>query len=376
MSHFKKNITLKHLLIGEEKQIGLQFHPDKVIQALVKSLPGVKWSNKYGMVYLKNTKANLNAIFAAFKGVAWINCNYFFPNRPIRHNNAPPSIESYRKRKLPAGYRACPEEYFQKLELRKYALNTAKTYIAMFEKFINHYKDMDLIALDENEIRKYLQYLVHQNKSDSYLNQAINSIKFYYEVVLEMPSRFYSIERPIKREKLPDVISEEEAKAMIAATENLKHKCIISILYSGGLRRNELLNLEIKDIDSKRMLIHVKNGKGGKDRFTLLNNVVLADLRKYYIKEKPVKFLFEGSEGVPYSASSVKKIVDKAASLVEIKKKVTPHTLRHSFATHLLEAGTDLRHIQVLLGHNSSKTTEIYTHVAIKSFKNIKKLLD
>ena len=376
MSHFKKNITLNHLLIGEEKQIGLQFHPDKVIQALVKSLSGVKWSNKYGMAYLKNTKANLNAIFKAFKGVAWINCSNFFPNRPIRQNQSPPAIDSYRKRKLPADYRACPEEYFQKLELRKYALTTAKTYIAMFEKFINHYKGIDLIALDENEIRKYLQYLVQQNKSDSYLNQAINSIKFYYEVVLEMPSRFYSIERPIKREKLPDVISEEEAKAMIAVTDNLKHKCIISILYSGGLRRNELLNLKINDIDSKRMLIHVKNGKGGKDRFTLLSNAVLTNLRKYYIKEKPGKFLFEGSKGVPYSASSVKKIVDKAALLVGIKKRVTPHTLRHSFATHLLEAGTDLRHIQVLLGHNSSKTTEIYTHVAIKSFRNIKKLLD
>ena len=125
--------------------------------------------------------------------MAWINCNYFFPNRPIRQNDAPPAIDSYRKRKLLAGYRACPEEYFQKLELRKYALTTAKTYIAMFEKFINHYTGMDLIALDENEIRKYLQYLVHQNKSDSYLNQAINSIKFYYEGVLEVPLRFYSI---------------------------------------------------------------------------------------------------------------------------------------------------------------------------------------
>ncbi|WP_308428716.1 tyrosine-type recombinase/integrase [Echinicola pacifica] len=172
------------------------------------------------------------------------------------------------------------------------------------------------------------------------------------------------------------MISVEEAKAMIVATENLKHKCIISILYSGGLRRNELLNLKIKDIDSKRMLIHVKNGKGEKDKFTLLNNAVLTNLIKYYTKEKPVKLLFEGSKGVPYSVSSVKKIVDKAASLVEIKKKVTPHTLRHSFATHLLEAGTDLRHIQVLLGHNSSKTSEIYTDVPKKSFKNIRKLLD
>ena len=175
---------------------------------------------------------------------------------------------------------------------------------------------------------------------------------------------------------MPDVVSEEEAKAMIAATDNLKHKCIISILYSGGLRRNELINLKITDIDSERMVIHIRNGKGGKDRITLLSNSVLSDLRKYYIKIKPVKFLFEGSKGGHYSSSSVKKIVDKAALLAGIKKKVTPHTLRHSFATHLLEAGTDLRHIQVLLGHNSSKTTGIYTHVAIKSFKNIKKLLD
>ena len=206
---------------------------------------------------------------------------------------------------------------------------------------------MDLIALDENEIRNYLQYLIKQNKSDSYLNQAINSIKFYYEVVLEMPSRFYSIERPIKRERLPDVISEAEAKAMIAATHNLKHKCILSILDSGGLRRNELLNQKITAIDSERMVIHIKNGKGGKDRITLLSSSVLTDLRKYYIKEKPREYLFEGAKGGCYSSSSVKKIVDKAALLVGIRKKVKPHTLRHSFATHLLEAGTDLRHIQL-----------------------------
>ena len=164
--------------------------------------------------------------------------------------------------------------------------------------------------------------------------------------------------------------------AMISSTQNIKHRCIISILYSGGLRRNELLNLKITAIDSERMVIHIKNGKGGKDRITLLSSSVLTDLRKYYIKEKPREYLFEGAKGGCYSSSSVKKIVDKAALLVGIRKKVKPHTLRHSFATHLLEAGTDLRHIQVLLGHNSSKSTEIYTHVAIKSFKNSRKLLD
>nr|WP_221408158.1 site-specific tyrosine recombinase/integron integrase [Fulvivirga imtechensis] len=325
---------------------------------------------------MKNTKTNLDAIFSIFKGVAWVNCSYFFPNKPIQRNEAPPDIESYRKRKLKDGYRACPEAYFQKLEVRKYALNTARTYIAMFEKFINYYNERDLIDIGEDEIRKYLQHLIREKRSDSYLNQTINSIKFYYEVVLQMPSRFYDIERPMKREKLPEVISKEDVKAMIASVYNIKHRCILALLYSAGLRRSELINLKITDIDSKRQLISVRNGKGGKDRFTLLSASILSDLRNYYKMYKPKEFLFEGATGGTYSSTSIVRIVDRAAKKAGIRRKVTPHMLRHSFATHLLEAGTDLRHIQVLLGHNSSKTTEIYTHVAINSFKNIKNLLD
>lgn len=359
-----------------DKQIGLQFYPDKVIQALVKELSCPKWSEEYNLVYIKNTKGNLNAIFRTFKGVAWVNCNYFFTNRPVHEHALPLDIDSYRKRNVKPGYRVCPEEYLQKLELRKYSLNTAKAYIAMFERFINYYKEAELLALNENQIRNYLQYLVQEKRSDSYINQAINSIKFYYEVVLGMPSRFYTIERPIKKERLPEVISAEDAKAMIAATGNIKHRCILSLLYSAGLRRNELIHLKLTDIDSKRMLITVKNGKGGKDRVTVLSPTILSDLRDYYKAYKPVKFLFEGAKGGTYSATSILRIVAKAAGKAGIKRKVTPHMLRHSFATHLLEAGTDLRHIQVLLGHNSSKTTEIYTHVAINSFKNIKTLLD
>src|SRR5690554_2897293 len=188
----------------------------------------------------------------------------------------------------------------------------------------------------------------------------INSIKFYYEVVKGMPNRFYSIERPRKKEALPKVISLEEVKGIILKTNNIKHKCIVSLLYSAGLRRSELLNLKLQDIDSKRMSILVKNSKGGKDRVTLLNENVLKDLRKYYKKWKPKKYLFEGKEGTQYSASSVLNIIKKAAKKAGIKKNVSPHILRHSFATHLLENGTDLLYIQELLGHSSSKTTEIY----------------
>lgn len=371
-----KNITLKHLLIDGQRCIGLKFYPDKVIHALVKQLPSPKWSDEFSMTYLPNNPVCLSAIMRTFRGVAWLNGQHFFDNalRPL--NEKSPDIEHYRKRKLTNGYITCPEEYLQKLEIRKYSLNTARSYIAHFEKFINHYKSMELLDLSENEIKGYISFLVKNGLSDSYVNQSINSIKFYYEVVLGMPNRFYSIERPMKTEKLPEVLSKEKVLQMIKCTRNLKHRCIIKLLYSAGLRRAELINLKITDIDSDRMLIKVTQGKGKKDRFTTLSHTLLIDLRKYYRMYKPKTFLFEGPHGTEYSATSIRKIVSRAALSAGIRKKVTPHMLRHSFATHLLEAGVDLRHIQILLGHNSSKTTEIYTHVAVNSLKTIKNLLD
>ena len=191
-----------------------------------------------------------------------------------------------------------------------------------------------------------------------------------------MPNRFYAIERPRKKERLPEVLSKEEIITIIEHTNNLKHRCIISLLYSAGLRRGELLRLKLTDVDSKRMLIRVENGKGGKDRYTLLSKTLLQDLRKYYQVWKPTEYLFEGAGGGPYSGRSVGQLLTKAAKKAGINRKVTPHMLRHSFATHLLEQGTDLRYIQSLLGHSSSKTTEIYTHVAVNRFKSIKNLLD
>ncbi|MGL1888034.1 MAG: site-specific integrase [Reichenbachiella sp.] len=373
----KKQITLKHLLIEGKKMIGLKFYPNKVIQALIKELPEVKWSNTYEMPFIINNSTNLDLVFKQFKGVAWVNCSSFFTNRPIKQSNTLLSVDSYRKRKPQPNWKYCPEEYFQKLELRRYALNTARTYISLFEKFINHYPiNDDVINLDENDIRKYISTLVQQGKSDSFINQTINAIKFYYEVVHEMPNRFYAIERPIKRETLPKVLSKIEILELIKHTNNIKHRCIISLLYSAGLRRGELLNLKPIDIESERMMIKVRDAKGGKDRYTLLSNTILADLRLYFAKHQPQTYLFEGLPNQQYSATSVVKIIKRAAEFAGIKKNVTPHMLRHSFATHLLESGTDLRFIQILLGHNSSKTTEIYTHVANSCFMNIKNPLD
>jgi len=373
----QRMISLKHVYHENEKFIGLKFYPDKVIQALVKKLECPRWHDESGCVIIRNKKANLDAIFRTFRGIAWINCQYFFQDQPVNKHSPVLSVDDIRKRQVKNGYRKCPEAYLQKMEIRRYSLNTAKTYVSCFEAFINHFKDVgDLMAISEIEIKAYLQLLVQRKLSDSYINQAINSIKFYYEVVKEMPNRFYHIERPFKAEKLPEVLGKETILAMISNTPSLKHKCIISLLYSAGLRRSELINLKIADIDSSRMVLNIKQGKGKKDRITLLGASMLEDLRAYYRKFRPKNYLFEGVHGSPYSATSIQKVIKRAARKSNVKKTVTPHMLRHSFATHLLEAGTDLRYVQVLLGHNSTRTTEIYTHVAVNNIKSIKNLLD
>ncbi|UWX56253.1 site-specific integrase [Maribacter litopenaei] len=370
-----RNITLRHLLIGGKKHIGLQFKSDKVVQALVEKLPEVYWNDEFGMYHIPNNKRNLGIIFNTFRGEVWVNGNYFFENGQELNEDRPKNVSWYRTRKLQKDFKRCPDEYLDKLELRRYAENTVKTYVHQFEAFINHYREIRPDAITENEIRLYLQKLSREGRSSSYLNQAVNSIKFYYEVVLGMPNRFYDIERPIKQKQLPRVLSKEEVLNLIGNTNNLKHRCIVSLLYSAGLRRSELLDLRPADIDSKRMLITIKGAKGNKDRMTVLSPTLLKDLRAYYKEYRPKNFLFEGPGQKAYSASSVLKIISMAALRAGIRKKVTPHMLRHSFATHLLEDGTDIRYIQLLLGHSSTKTTEIYTHVAETSFTNIKDLL-
>ncbi|MDT7827649.1 tyrosine-type recombinase/integrase [Pricia sp. S334] len=371
-----KSITLYHLMINDCKMIGIKFSPDSLIQSLIKGLPNVKWSKKHNMAYIPNTKGNLGIVFNTFKGHVWINYNRFLTNRPVKAGSQRSDVAWFRKRKPVPGHRQCPEEYLLKLELKRYSDSTVKTYVSFFEMFINHYRDKDLLAINESDVRKYLQHLIKRSVSRSYLNQAINAIKFYYEVVMGMPNRFYEIERPRKESKLPKVISKKEILSIIGHTNNIKHRCIIELLYGSGLRRSELVNLKLGDIDSERMLVRVENSKGGKDRQTLLSKTALLNLRTYYREWQPKHYLFEGQKGQKYSGESVLKVVKNAAKKAGIRIRVTPHVLRHSFATHLLESGVDLRRIQVLLGHGSSKTTEIYTHVATNTFENIKNPLD
>ena len=276
-----------------------------------------------------------------------------------------------------ANYRKCPQAMLDLLTAKRYSSSTIRTYKSMFEEFINFYPQHRPEEITEKEILVFLRYLVEERQvSISYQNQSINAIKFYYEQVLGGKRRFYFIERPVKERKLPVVLSEQEVGRILGSLDNLKHKCLLMLIYSAGLRISEALNLKPKDLDSKRMQVRVRNAKGKKDRVSLLSKSILPILRSYYQLYEPKEYLFEGADGGKYSARSAQNVFKKACKRARIQKRATLHTLRHSFATHLLEKGTDLRYIQTLLGHGSSRTTEIYTHVSTKALKDIESPLD
>ncbi|MCI5223401.1 MAG: integrase [Candidatus Electrothrix sp. AR4] len=263
------------------------------------------------------------------------------------------------------------------MRLRRYSQNTINTYTSALARFLAFHADKKPEEIKPEQIRTYILYLVEKAKvSGSYQNQAVNAIRLWFEGVLGQTLDPVVIPRPKREKKLPDVLSEEEVALIFQQVKNLKHKALLYLIYSGGLRRSEVLNLKPADIDSARNCIIIRGGKGKKDRITLLSQKALELLREYYRQYQPKEYLFEGAYGGRYSTTSLRKIFQRALAKSGVRKKVTLHSLRHSFATHLLERGTDLRYIQSLLGHSSSKTTEIYTHVTSKGFENLKSPLD
>ena len=270
-----------------------------------------------------------------------------------------------------------PQSFTDGLKRLRYSEATQENYHSQFKLFLSFLYPKTAEEMTQEDIHAYLLFLVNEKKvSLSTQNQAINSIKFFLEKVLRRDRSTYYVERPRAEQKLPTVMSEQEMLRLVAATANLKHRCIMFVLYSAGLRMNEVLNLKITDLDKDRGLINVFGGKGNKDRVTLLSKVAYKLIQQYCEIYKPKTWLFEGPDQKPYSARSVNAIIKRCARKAGIEKNISAHTLRHSFATHLLEHGTDLRYIQKLLGHESSKTTERYAHVTKKGLDQIVSPLD
>ncbi|WPR76528.1 site-specific integrase [Algoriphagus sp. NG3] len=368
----KKNEVLAIQTRNKRIKLIFGYHADFIKH--IKTIPYASWDSKnkwwsipYSEQFLEEVKAN----------AARLELNFTLEMEPPKK---PGAVRL--KPKQVSFYKTCPTAYKEKLTALRYSPNTAKSYIPLFEEFINYFPKEDLDSLDDRHVMEFSRYLVTERKvSSSYQNQAINAIKFYFEKVLGGKRKLYFVERPRKEQTLPTVCSVEEIQQILSRIRNIKHKAILSLIYSAGLRISELVELPIHAIDSDRMQIHIKNAKGKKDRYTILSKKILELLRAYFIKEKPHYWLFEGigstkENPVQYSTRSIQSILDKALKQTGITKHVTVHTLRHSFATHLLENGTDLRYIQSLLGHSNSKTTEVYTHITTKGFNQIISPLD
>jgi len=259
----------------------------------------------------------------------------------------------------------------------RYSERTISSYIKTLQIFLSFYKNKRIEEITNDDVLEFNRaYIFKHQLSASYQSQFINALKLFYGLIAEKKMVIDKMVRPQKPFQLPKVISEEEVSVIISATGNIKHRTMLSLMYSAGLRRGELLNMKLADIDSKRMMISIRQAKGARDRMVPLSPVVLEMLREYYLQYKPKEYLFEGQYGGRYGERSLELVLKKVVADAGIQKKINLHMLRHSYATHLMEAGTNLRFIQELLGHKSPKTTQIYTHVSSQALSKVISPLD
>lgn len=267
--------------------------------------------------------------------------------------------------------------YVEKLEMKAYSNNTIRTYTSEFLHLLQLIGNKNVNELNSKKLKDYFLYCVNElEMKERKINGKINAIKFYFEKVLHQPKMFFDIPRPKKPLTLPKMLSKTDIKKLFNVVTNQKHLLALQLSYGMGLRVSEVVALKITNIDSKRMQVHIQNAKGKKDRYVNLPHTILDLLREYYKTYLPKYWLFEGQYGGHYSARSIQAVFKRAMKKAGINKKVGVHGLRHSYATHLLESGADLRFIQELLGHNSITTTQLYTHVSNSSIKNIRSPLD
>jgi integrase/recombinase XerD len=326
------------------KRIAVYFEKNAEWIARIKEIDGARWSQSLVAWHLPDTEEN----------------RVRFKIPPVSYSF--PSTEGMEQ----------IEKFKQWLRSKRYSESTITTYSEALKSFLVFYRDKAVADINNEDVIVYNnEHILKNNLSASYQNQVTNAIKLFFQTIRETKMLVDKIHRPKNAKTLPNVLSKEEAFRLIDLTTNLKHKTLLALIYSSGLRISEAINMKITDIDRQRMLIHVKNAKGKKDRYTLLSTKVLGLLKEYYAIYKPKTYLFEGQYGEQYSSRSAQAVLQQSAKKAGITKQISLHTLRHSFATHLLENGTDLRYIQDLLGHSSPKTTMIYTHVSSTSLKNI-----
>jgi integrase/recombinase XerD len=357
----KPRIKLASALREGREYVEVKFGDNDAIRLALSKEKDVLFAD--GNAYLPRKGFDLSGFFERYVGTAFIDYSALRGMFPKESGNRSPAI---------------PPGYAETLRQLRYSPHTIRAYTSYFGEFQRHFAGRDLRYIRPAEINAYIVHLIDtRDISSCQQNLRINAIKFYYEKVLGKARQCYEIKRAKREKTLPDVLSKAEIKAILAVTEtDIRMYCMFSLLYSAGLRISELLALKPDDINVSRMLIRVRQGKGSKDRYTLLSKPLVARLSRYRREYKPQEWMFERHKGEPFTESIVSKQLKEAAKEAGITKRVYPHLLRHSFATHLIEQGTDLKIVKELLGHKQLKTTEQYVHIADTFKSSIRTPLD
>lgn len=362
-------IHIKEGVHRNKKQLFLNFEYDSKLIYLLKNSGDASWSQTHNSWYIAKSEKILNAVKQELEplGIRLIESNeYIGPN---------PADDSKEKKlaKLEPDKEQKVIQFMQWMRSKRYSESTIGTYTDALGIFLRFYSSKQVSEISNTDLIVFNnEYILTKKLSASFQNQVVNAIKLFFKTVENKNIDIASVHRPKREKLLPNVLSKEEVKLILSASSNIKHRAMLSLIYSCGLRCGELLNLTPLDIDSKRGLVIIRRAKGKKDRIVPLSIKILELLREYYKTAHPVNWLFEGqTKGNKYDERSLQNVLKQSLVKARINKPATLHWLRHSYATHLLENGTDLRYIQELLGHSRSTTTEIYTHVSNKQLQRI-----
>lgn len=371
MSTLKNTDKTKKVILDATTHRGvyvvlIKFRFDNELAALVRKLPTAKWSNSNKAWTVPYSVEVLHQLKELFAPVCEIDA-VILKQKVSAYRNDP------KNKTLNADMTDKIEKYKQWLQSKRYSQSTIGAYTDALRIFLKFFHDKNVSEINNDDIITFNNdYILKNGLSSSFQNQIVNAIKLFFKTVENKTIIIESIHRPKREKLLPNVLSKEEIKLILEAPAYLKHKAMLSLIYSCGLRCGELLRLKPEHIDAKRNILIIKQAKGKKDRIAPLSDKTIKLLRDYFKVFKPKMYLFEGKkEGNPYNERSLQNVLKQSVFKAGIKKPVTLHWLRHSYATHLLENGTDLRYIQEILGHSHSTTTEIYTHVSTRSLQKI-----
>mgnify|MGYP006321754205 CR=1 FL=1 len=367
-----KTLTLDTTKHREAQVVLLKFPKDKVLDEAIKKIKGARWTMTHTCWQVTYSVSAINQIKTIFDPICKIDATLL--KEKIVSKKVNPAIVAVPATLVIGDEAKIKMKQFKEwLRSKRYSESTISTYMDALKAFLRFYSHKSVAEITNEDVIIFNNDFVLKHKlSSSYQNQVVNAIKLFFSTIQNTSIKIESIHRPKRQKLLPNVLSKEEVKLILNVHNNIKHRAMLSLIYSCGLRCGELLQLKPEHIDSKRSVLIIKQAKGRKDRIAPLSGKIVELLREYFTACKPRLYLFEGqTKGLPYDSRSLQQVLKQALEKTGINKPVTLHWLRHSYATHLLENGTDLRYIQEILGHSSSKTTEIYTHVSTKNIQKI-----